>query len=642
MKMKKLLLLTLPLIVTACTSGDGGFGASVVNVTASPDQIVTVNSTTTTGTTNYTFTNKAGSSATTINTATLSWKDTTGATRTETVAIPGFTLPAGFTCAAAGADPYAQCNYNDAGTTAGDRSVTRAINDAELFAKVFAAHQSVTALPVTVQFNSTANALNFTFNSANTTGGGEGDPAETAPAPLLTVNTTGTQPYSGNLSVSISGNFAVTSTVKTLVLEVTDSKGNIDNTTYTSTNPSATFSIDTSKYPDGALTLRAIAITASGLTGTSAPQTVQIQNVSAPVMQILSPDSGATMTGPSTVRVQIRQSSSTYTLANLDGAGNDVRIDVRDFRGQIVKTTYGQAIKVSDGIYEAFIPLDLIGSDFSSNTYTITATAQATLADNTTRTLNANVSVTTQVDDNKPPALSVLMPAYIVDPYTNENVRGILSRNSALMIQASDDNGVSSVRIDLVCDSATALTGQVCPVSPYTYNIPVNVSGIIQRVFEIGAQLDGQPYVQNGNYVLRVTAYDGSKANIQEFPVRVSRAVVDSTIANLASQSTVDNVVYDTRSGELNILSARWVIPGTTQNPVRVATLAYDNTLATLIPSRTRIDPELPAGTTIELTQGFSEEGSYRVDFIVEDLVTGVTRYYQGGIVVVKRNSSSN
>lgn len=638
MKMKKLLLLTLPLLVTACNpDGDSGFGASVVNVTASPDQIVTVNSTTTTGTTNYTFTNKAGSSATTVNTATLTWKDTAGATRTETVAIPSFTLPAGFTCAAAGADPYAQCNYNDAGTTAGDRSVTRSINDAELFAKVFAANQSVTALPVTVQFNSTANALNFTFNSAVVGGGGGENPAEKAPSPLLTVNTTGTQPYSGNLSVSISGNFDVTSTVKTLVLEVTDSKGNIDNTTYTSTNPSATFSIDTSKYPDGTLTLRAIAITASGLTGTSVPQTVQIQNVSAPVMQILSPDSGATLTGPSTVRVQIRQSTSTFTLTDLDGAGDDVRIDARDFRGQIVKTAFGKAVKVSEGVYEAFIPLDLIGPEFSSNSYILTATAQATLADGSSRTLSATSSVTTKVSDNKPPALSVVMPAYIEDPYQNL-LRPILSRTSALMIQASDDSELSSVRVDFVCDPATAVATQTCPSAPYSYNIPVNAKGIFNRVFEIGALLDAQPYVQNGNYTLRVTAYDGSLANIQEMPVRVSRADIDSIIGGLDTFVTT-TVVPDLRAGELNPTSATWAIGGATTNPVRVATLAYDNNNETLVPSRLRIDPYLPAGTVISTSQAFSQPGVYTIDYIVEDLVTGVVRYYQGADVIVKRNA---
>ncbi|MFC4425768.1 hypothetical protein [Deinococcus navajonensis] len=639
--MKKLALLSLPLLLAACNSSSTP-GASVVTAT-SDTTAVTLTGTDSTGATNFTFTNKAGSREVTISSATLTWTDpATKASTSQTVNLAAFTLPAGLSCAASAANPSASCNFNDAGTTFADRTLSRSINNAELFSKVLAANPSVTGLPVTVQFNNTQNTLPFTFTSAASTGGGTGGggttPAEKAPAPMLTINTTGTQPYGGSLSVSVSGNFDVTSKVKSLILQVTDSRGNVDNTTYTSQNPSATFSVDTTKYVDGPLTLKAIALTESSLRGESSAQTVQVQNVAAPTMQILSPDAGGTITGPTTVRVQFRQSTSAFSLKPLDASGNDVRIDVRDFRGQIVKTAYGKAVRVSEGIYEAFIPLDLIGPEFSSNTYSISATAQATLADGTARTLSSNTSVSTQVSDNKPPALSVMMPAYIDDPYQRPT-RPIISRNTALMIQASDDNGVSSLRVDFVCDPATAASTQTCPSAPYTYNVPVSVAGIVNRVFEIGALMDAQPYVQNGNYTLRITAYDGTNANIQEMPVRVSRAAVDSEIANLANQSIVDNIVYDTRPKELNIVSARWVVPGVTTNPVRVATLAYDNTLATLIPTRQRIDPVLPAGTTIELTQGFNAEGSYRIDFIVEDLVTGVTRYYQGGVVIVKKNA---
>lgn len=633
--------LSLPLLLAACGT-TGAPGASVVNVTANKLSVNAAASDAASMATAYTFTNKAGSREVTINSATLTWTAPgTAAVQTATVSIPAFTLPAGVTCPAATTNPGAACNFNSPGADFGDRSLTRSISDAELFGKVMAANPSVSNLPVTVQFNSTANALNFTFTSqaGGGTGGGTA-PVIKAPAPVLTLNTAGVAPYSGSLSVTVAGNYDATSTVDRVILEVTDASGNVDNTTYVSSSPTATFSVDTSKYVDGSLTLRAIALTKEGLRGETAARTVQIRNISAPTLAILSPDAGATLTGPTTVRVQLRQGNTPFTLQPINSTGSDVRLSVRDFRGQIVKTVLGKAQKVSDGVYEAYLPLDLIGPDFSSNAYTLEVSAAATLADGSSRTLGSAVQISTQVSDNKPPALSVLMPAYIVDPYTNANVRGILSRNSALMLQASDDNGVSSLRVDFVCDDATKLAGQECPRAPYSYNVPGGEAGIFFRVFEIGALLDGQPYVQNGNYTLRVTAYDGKNANIQEFPVRVSRAAVDSDIANLASQSTVDKVVYDTRPGELNIVSARWIIPGTTANPVRVATLAYDNTLNTLIPSRQRIDPVLPAGTSIEVTQGFSEPGSYRIDYIVEDLVTGVTRYYQGGIIVVKKNAS--
>lgn len=638
--MKRLIpALTLPLLLASC-GGEGAPGTSVVTVTPSKLTANLGTGSDTSAATAFTFTSKAGSRASTVNSATLTWTDPgTKMPKTATADLLAISLPSGFTCGAAG---NTSCNFNDPGTTPGDRSVTASIPDAQLFAKVFAENPSATSLPVTVRFNGTSNDLPFTVTTAAVTappgsGGGTPAPVEKAPAPLITVNTTGSQPYSGTLSVSVSGNYDVTSKVKSLVLQVTDSKGNTDNTTYTSTNPSAAFSIDTTRYADGNLTLQAIALAESGLRGESAPQVVRIQNVSAPTMQILSPDSGGTISGPSTVRVQIRQSTTAFTLTPLDAAGNDVRIDVRDFRGQVVKSVTGKALRISEGILEAFVPLDLIGPEFSSNTYSVSANAQANLADGSTRSLSAVTSVNTEVNDNKPPALSILMPAYITDPYTNAGLRGIFSRNSALMLQASDDNGVSSIRIDLVCDEATKTTAQTCPRAPYTYNIPVNQAGVFYRVFELGAQLDGQPYVQNGNYTLRVTAYDGSKANIQEFPIRISREAVDSEIAGL-SNGVLTTTVPDTRPSQLNPTSATWAIPGTTRNPVRVATLAYDETLATLVPTRQRIDPVLPEGTQITLTQGFNKAGVYRIDFIVEDLVTGVVRYYQGGNVVVKAN----
>lgn len=632
--MKKFLpALTLPLLLAACGT-NGRPGAFVVNVTADKLTVDTGNG----GATVYTFTNKAGSREVAINSATLTWVTPgTTAAQTATVSIPSFTLPAGVTCPAAATNPSATCDFNEAGSAFGDRSLSRTISDAELFAKVMAANPSVSKLPITVQFNSAANALNFSLTA--TAGGGDGAPVQPkAPAPVLTINTAGAAPYSGSLSVTVAGNYDATSTVDRVILEVTDAAGNVDNTTYVSSSPTATFSVDTSRYVDGGLSLKAIALTKEGLRGETATKTVQIRNVSAPTLAILSPDAGATLTGPTTVRIQLRQGNTPFTLQALDRTGSDVRLSVRDFRGQIVKTMLGKAQQISEGVYEAYLPLDLIGPDFSSNAYTLEVSAAATLADGSTRTLSNAAQISTQVSDNKPPALSVLMPAYINDPYTNVDVRGILSRNSALMIQASDDNGVSSVRVDFVCDDATKVGGQECPRAPYSYNVPVSEEGgVFSRVFEIGALLDGQPYVQNGNYTLRVTAYDGKNANIQEFPVRVSRAAVDSSIAGLDDFMTTI-VIPDDRPGQLNPTSATWEVLGTTINPVRVATLAYDENQNALVPSRTRVEPELPAGTVLRYSQMFKEEGAYRIDLIVQDLVTGVTRYYRGGGVEVKKN----
>jgi hypothetical protein len=638
--MKKLALISLPLILAACGSL-GAPGTPAATVSASTLNI-NLSSATATGATTYIFTNRAGSRETTIDTATLTWTDeATKSEKSATVNIPSFVLPAGLTCPTA-TTPTAACNFNDPATTYADRSLSRTINDAELFRKVLAEYPSVTGLPVTVKFSNTANSLGFTFTSAGGPVGGGSDtpttPIAKPPSPVLTINTLGNGPFSGTLSVTASGNFDAVSTVDRIILEVTDPSGNVDNTSYVSNSASATFSLNTSRFKDGNLKLKVLALTKEGLRGESSTRTVQISNISAPSFEVLSPNSGTTITGPTTVRVQIREGNTPFTLQAVSGT-NDVRLDVRDFRGQIVKTTFGKAQQLSPGVLEAFIPLDLIGPDFSSNTYALELSSVAKLGDGTSVTLAANTSINTQVSDNKPPALQIVMPAYITDPYVNPNTRGILSRSSALMVQASDDNGVSSLRIDFTCDDVTKTAEQVCPRAPYSFNFPVGKAGIVQRVFVLGALLDAQPYVQNGNYTLRVTAFDGQNANIQELPVRVTRDAVDSTIGGLGA-TVQTTTVPDPTSGALNPSAATWAIPGAPTHPYRLATLAYDGSAnqAVEIPSRTSIDPEVPAGTPITVTQSFAEEGLYRIDYIVEDLTTGVTRYYQGGTVAVRKN----
>ena len=100
-----------------------------------------------------------------------------------------------------------------------------------------------------------------------------------APQPVITINNTETGAISNILSVTVSGGFAPGVQPAQLILEVTDSRGVVDTTTYTSTNTTANFSVDTTKYPDGILKLRAIAIDKNDLRGESAVKQVQILNL---------------------------------------------------------------------------------------------------------------------------------------------------------------------------------------------------------------------------------------------------------------------------------------------------------------------------------------------------------------------------
>ena len=625
MKMKKLLLLTLPLLLTACPGGVGP-GASVVNVTASPDQLVTVNNTTTSGTTNFTFTNKAGSSAVTIDSATLTWTDAAGAPKTQTVAIPGFTLPAGFTCAAAGADPYSQCNYNDAGTTAADRSVTRAINDAELFAGVFTANPNVKDLPVTVRFNSTANAMNFTFTSQVTDPGG-GTVTE-APKPVVIVNNASytadpSKPISNTLSVTVSANAASGVGVKQLILELTDSKG-IVTTLNVNDQESYTFNVDTTRYPDGALKLRAIAIDKQDRRGeTTAVTTVQIANQVSPTIRVTSPTANAEVTGITPIVVQFQQNNTAFSFVN-----NTATIEVVDSGDRVITVQQAPIVQVNEGLWEARSEVDLNAPQYVNGTYTIRAKTDIRLtgaAANTTITSSSTFLNKSKVDEA--PALNIMMPAY----YGGSNtLRPILTRKSAVFVQVSDSNKVNQINLRFVCNAAEVMPGQNCNTNVYSYNVPVGVAGIQYRLFNTGILMDGEPYLPDGYYTMRATATDETGlSSFREMKVEVNRA--KHGIANLGYNLAS---TFEITTSKLTPAGANWTLQGTTLNDTRVVELFYssaDEGLAREVPSAVGINTQLAAGSVISSGDVvFPEVGTYATAFLVQDLTTGVIEFYDG------------
>ncbi|ADV67321.1 PKD domain-containing protein [Deinococcus maricopensis] len=473
----------------------------------------------------------------------------------------------------------------------------------------------------------------FSFKTTVTASGTGGGTTVTAPAPILTLNTQGTGPFGGILSFTASANIDPKTQVQKMILEVKDAQGNIDGTSYVTTQPNATFSVDTSKYPDGPLvfTIYVLATDSTGVAyeGRSSATTVQVRNLSAPAIAILSPDNSSTISGPTAVRVQVRQRNTAFVMPS-----NSIFVDVRDERGQIVKTVEAPTYVASDGVLEAIASIDLTSAGLPNANYTLEAHAQVQLAGETqVRSIGTAASVKFQTNGTLPPAVNVYMPIYHEDPYANVNVRAILSRGSAVMLQTSDDNSVSEIRVGFYCDEATKLPTQVCPSSAYQFNYPVKLSGLIYRMFKIGDLLDGQPYVQNGNYTLRFSVTDGENTTVQEFPVRIDRT--QDTIQNLSYNDV--SVTYNDTPGQLNPTSATWQVLGTTVNPSRVVSL-YTEGGPVEEPIRIGTSSYLPAGATIASGMAFAAEGSYRIDFLVQDLVTGVLRYYPGSYVNVKTN----
>lgn len=640
------LVLLLPLLLAAC-GGTSAPGSSLVSVAANKTTIALTStgaSATTDTSTNFTFTNKAGGAATDISSATLKF----GTSKPITVSFPNISVTSGFSCADGSTSGCSTANLQFTAST-----ITKALKDADLFGSLPALNGGQKSFPVELNFAGVANPLTFTVNVGASDTGNTKPPA---PAPVLVINNTEAPPYSNILSVTVSGGIAPGVAATQIILEIADANGLVDTTSYVSKNASSTFSVDTTKYPDGNLSLRAVAIDTNTLTGISVSKQVQIRNLVPPSFDLVTPTTGSTVNGSVVAKVQIRRNNTAFTFPN-----NAVTFNILDYRGQVVRTLTGSIAQPNPGVYEATAAFDINGPQFPNNIYTIEAKTAILLTGETApRTLQTSNQFTTQNVNNKPPALIIQMPAR-PDTYDLAQKKfPILNRKSGVMVQISDNNNITNVQMQLTCDTSIQLPSQTCPASEYQINFPINKAGLLYRVFNIGTMLDATPYVENGNYILRFTVSDGTNTNIQEIPVTIDRSrsivdgLTDSSTAidpNGCSQAlSVDS--YLTGIGSVGFVPAPGSnlcsIPGslssvlnTVQHPVRVISLEYnsnDQGLALELPSLIGISPELPVGSTISAGEAPSATGSYRSSFIVEDLTTGVVVMYQGADVNVKKN----
>jgi hypothetical protein len=620
MKSQIRLTLVCSLLLTAC-GGLDATGGSSATASANASTITIATDGTATSSTAYTLTNPAGGKATSIDSATVTWG--TGAGQSATVAVPAVSLPAGLTCAAAVANVDAACDYNAAGTTLGARSKTVTISDSTLFASVAAANPGAKNLPVSVKFNNTSAPVNFSVTVGVAAGGTE---ETAAPAPIILINNTGGAPYGNILSVTVSAGVAAGVGVKQLILEVTDAKGIIDTSTYTASSENATFNIDTTKFPDGALKLRAIAVDATDKRGTSTTTTAQIANSVAPTISITSPATGSAASGLTNVTVQIRQNNTAFTFTN-----TAVALEIIDSRGQLVTTQNAPIVPVNPGLWQASSSVDFNATQYLNGNYTIRARAVIKLgSEAATRDLLAvsNITNTSKVD--LPPALNIILPAFYD---ANASKRPVLTRKSAIAIQVSDSDNINQIQLQFVCNPSEVLAGQACNTVAYNFNLPINAAGLFYRVFNTGVLIDAQPFIPDGYYVMRATATDAAgNSNIKEMRVEVNRS--KSGIANLGQLFTT---IQDDGKSKFTPTAATWAINGTTVNTTRVISLFYSGSQAQVleVPSAVGIETQLPAGSAIGTTSVFVEAGTFRHSYLVQDLTTGVVEFYDGSAVVV-------
>ncbi|MCD0165275.1 Ig-like domain-containing protein [Deinococcus sp. 12RED42] len=499
-------------------------------------------------------------------------------------------------------------------------------------------------------------------------------PTEKAPEPRLSV--VGSGPYSGNISVSVSGNYDSLSQVDRMILEITDAKGVVDNSTYVTTQSQTTFSVDSTKLANGEAYLSVIAYTKSGLrTITKPPLTIEISNILNPTMAIAAPSDGALITSPVVpVRVTITNAGTPalITVGSLE-------IELYDYRGQLVSVkketvndSSNPARKQVQCIYSnggmnatCDTTFDIAGLPADRYTIRAKALAEVTGGSPSTQEIRATSSFTSNTSSVNPPAATISFPTAVtlnqVD--TNGNYKRVPARidsGSGFFATVSDDKGVQYVEARLVgpyaegnietdgtrqCQASGSIISGENEINVLLLNVPgaSNTVYTPQDIFIPKLDIDGSTYVPNSKagqrYDLRVTTADTEgNRNIQCVPVKVERGLPRPRydVSNTTTPSTPSNT-----PGELTYTSGTWILNSIPANS-RVVAILYSNgkQVGTEFFAKTN-------GNSLTVSQTFSDVGTYEVKWLIEDMSdiaptqlnsTGVVTTQAGGYINVARN----
>lgn len=480
----------------------------------------------------------------------------------------------------------------------------------------------------------------FTIQTATTT-----PPQERQPSPVLSV--VGNAPYTGNMSVNASGNYDTASTVDRMILQITDVKGKVDNSTYITPQSNATFSIDTTKFANGDLQLQLFAYTKTGLLGKSNLQTVQILNVNNPELAVASPANGASVTSPTVpVRVTITSQGTSYTFDP-----NTLVIKLKDYRGQVIETrsaTTSTPVTCVSSIdlatYTCDTSFDMAG--LPADSYTIESSASATVTGATpaVQTLKSVSTFKSNTSSVNPPASTIRFPIAITSA-GGARTPALVDSGSGFFATVSDNLSIGYVEARMVgpypignietdgtkqCQSSGTPIGN--PVDVLLVNVPGTALPAyqVQDVFIPNLDIEGSTYVPNNQpnqrYDLRVTVADGEgNRNIQCVPVVVQRGVTRSPYA------TSTSTVSDPTPKAPTYSSGTWTLGGITANS-RVVGVLYAK--------GAQISTSFVASVqgSVSVSQNFPTAGSYEVKWLIEDMTTGVVTTVNGGVINVGTN----
>jgi large repetitive protein len=504
--------------------------------------------------------------------------------------------------------------------------------------------QTIRVVAVDSVLNGTVRS--FTIQTATTTA-----PQERQPSPVLSV--VGNAPYTGNMSVNASGNYDTASAIDRMILQITDVKGKVDNSTYVTPQSNATFSIDTTKFANGDLQLQLFAYTKTGLLGKSNLQTVQILNVNNPELAVASPANGASVTSPTVpVRVTLTSQGTAY---NFDPT--TLVIKLKDYRGQVIDTRSSTSStpltcvsSIDLATYTCDTSFDMAG--LPADSYTIESTANATVT-GATPAVQALKSVSTfkaNTSSVNPPASTVRFPIAITSS-TGVRTPALADSGSGFFATVSDDVAIKYVEARIVgpyavgnieTDGTKQCQSSGTPLGTPIDVLLINVPGAAllpyqtQEVFIPNLDIEGSTYVPDNilkpdktpaqRYDLRVTVADNEgNRNIQCVPVVIQRGLVRSVYA------TGTTTVPDPTSKKPTYSSGTWTISGIA-NTSRVVAVLYAKGVQVGTSFRAAV-----VGNT-SVSQTFPEAGTYEVKWLIEDMSTGVVTTVNGGVINVGTN----
>ena len=423
------------------------------------------------------------------------------------------------------------------------------------------------------------------------------------------------------------------------------------------TSPDVTFPLNTADYPNGPVKLYARAVNTSGEATKTEEVAFQVTNRVAPVLAISAPANGSLVTTP-LLPVQLtvtkRNNSDFYVQELTYPDPTDptktvtkkaIRVDLLDSRGARVVSKYVEAVDNKEGVYRT---TDFDLAALPADDYTIQASMNVRLTTDASaqgETVGQTINITTRNQSSNPPASVISMPVQ----YGASREAPTINRDSATIIQVSDDKGIKYVQVRFTNPDGT-------PINAYLLNASLNgVTGPITYMLPT-VDIDSSQYVPDGNFKLRVTVEDtDGNRNVQEIPVIVKRSArLEQYVAALHPAAYNDPTDYTPKA--LQHKSAVWkfncstdaiVELGSDGKPTGKETLpsctgltSKSRIIAVVLKDDVVIQTDLRAETVGEnkLDVSFTGAGTYRVDWIVEDLTTGLTQRFRGDSKPVIQN----